>query len=103
MSEVTTAKRVRLLTLGCKVNQCDAEEIARGLAARGCQVAWQGEAEVYIVNTCTVTSTADAKARKLIRKLAREHPEATVIVTGCLAERDPEGVRALAGGDGGGE
>jgi threonylcarbamoyladenosine tRNA methylthiotransferase MtaB len=88
--------RVRILTLGCKVNQCDSEEIARGLAARGCAVV-EDEAEVYVVNTCTVTSTADAKARKLIRKLAREHPGATVIVTGCLAARDPEGVRGLPG------
>ena len=89
--------RVRLLTLGCKVNQCEAEEMARALVARGYEVVGHAEAEVYIVNTCTVTATADAKARKLIRKLAREHPGAALIVTGCLAQRDAVAVAALPG------
>ena len=76
---------VRILTLGCKVNQCDSEELARALAARGYEVAARGRAaDLYVVNTCTVTAVADAKARKLIRKLAREHPESRIIVTGCL-------------------
>ena len=46
-------------------------------------------AEVYVVNTCTVTGVAEAKARKLIRRVAREHPEAVLIVTGCAAQRTP--------------
>ena len=91
---------VRLFTLGCKVNQCDAEEIARALAARGYRVLGRGmSADVYVVNTCTVTGTADAKARKLIHLLAREHPEATLVVTGCLAQRAPEAMAALEGVD----
>ncbi len=89
--------RVRIFTLGCKVNQCDSDEIARSLAARGYDLSERGEADTYIVNTCTVTSTADAKARKLIRRLAREHPEATLIVTGCLAQRDPYSLLQLPG------
>jgi len=88
----------RVITLGCKVNQCDGEEIARGLQALGFEVAGPGEAaEVYVVNTCTVTATADAKARKLIHKLAREQPEAVLLVTGCYAERDPEVLAAIPG------
>jgi len=90
---------VRVITFGCKVNQCDGEGIARELAARGYQVVGRGEAEVYVVNTCTVTGTADAKARKLIHKIAREEPEAVLVVTGCYAERDPEGLAAIPGVD----
>jgi threonylcarbamoyladenosine tRNA methylthiotransferase MtaB len=90
--------RVCILTLGCKVNQCDSDEIARSLAARGYRIAGRDEpADTYIVNTCTVTSTADAKARKLIRKVLREHPEAALIVTGCLAQRDPSSLLELPG------
>jgi threonylcarbamoyladenosine tRNA methylthiotransferase MtaB len=93
-----TSARVRILTLGCKVNQCDSDEIARALAARGYEVAGRGEpADTYIVNTCTVTAVADAKARKLIRRLAREHPKAILIVTGCLAQRDPLSLLDLPG------
>jgi len=90
--------RVRIYTLGCKVNQCDSEEIARSLAARGYEVGARGDsADIFIVNTCTVTATADAKARKLIRRLARAHPEATLIATGCIAESDPHALLELPG------
>jgi threonylcarbamoyladenosine tRNA methylthiotransferase MtaB len=86
-----TRPRIRILTLGCKVNQCDSEELARALAAQGYEVAGRGRAaDLYVVNTCTVTGVADAKARKLIRKLAREHPGARIVVTGCLVQRAPE-------------
>jgi threonylcarbamoyladenosine tRNA methylthiotransferase MtaB len=90
--------RVRIVTFGCKVNQCDSDEIARALAARGYQIGGRGEpAETYIINTCTVTAVADAKARKLIRRIARTQPEATLIVTGCLAQRDPYALLDLPG------
>jgi len=85
--------RICVITLGCKVNQCDGDEMARALAARGYGIADRDEAaDIYLVNTCTVTATADAKARKLIRKLAREHPRSRLIVTGCGAERHAEAV-----------
>jgi threonylcarbamoyladenosine tRNA methylthiotransferase MtaB len=90
--------RVRIVTFGCKVNQCDSDEIARALAARGYEIGERGEpAETYIINTCTVTAVADAKARKLIRRIARAQPQATVIVTGCLAQRDPYALLDLPG------
>jgi len=93
-----TSARVRIFTFGCKVNQCDSEEIARSLAARGYAIGGRGDsADIYIVNTCTVTSTADSKARKLIRRLARNHPHATLIATGCLAETDPYSLLDLPG------
>jgi threonylcarbamoyladenosine tRNA methylthiotransferase MtaB len=78
--------RIRIITLGCKVNQCDGDEMARALVSAGYEIVSRGDADAYIVNTCTVTATADAKARKLIRKLAREHPGARLIVTGCWAQ-----------------
>ena len=86
------APRIRIITLGCKVNQCDGDEMGRSLAAAGFDLVPSGQADLYIVNTCTVTATADAKARKLIRKLAREHPGAKLVVTGCGADRDAEAV-----------
>ena len=101
-----TPLRIRIITLGCKVNQCDAEAMARSLAAAGYEVAPQGGADAFVVNTCTVTATADAKARKLIRKLSREHSGVPVVVTGCWAQRDAErvaqveGVSAVVGNDG---
>ncbi len=82
------SSRIRIITLGCKVNQCDGDEMARALADAGYDIVSRGEADAYIVNTCTVTATADAKARKLIRRLAREHPGAPVVVTGCWAQCD---------------
>jgi len=89
---------VSVITLGCKVNQCDAEEIAQALAGRGYRIVGRDDqADVCIVNTCTVTATADAKARKLIRKIHRQRPEAQIIVTGCLAQRDPASIEALPG------
>jgi len=95
-----TAPRVHIFTLGCKVNQCDADEMAQALAARGYRVVGRDDAaDIYIVNTCTVTATADAKARKLIRKLARAHPHAKLVVTGCWAQRSPQAVAALPEAD----
>ena len=95
-----TPPRVHIATLGCKVNQCDADDMRRALAGRGYRIVARGEpAQVYIINTCTVTAMADAKARKLIRRFARRSPDATIIVTGCLAQRDPDGVAALPGVD----
>jgi threonylcarbamoyladenosine tRNA methylthiotransferase MtaB len=90
----------RVITLGCKVNQCDGQEIAGELAALGYEVAPQGRAaDLYVVNTCTVTATADAKARKLIHKLGREHPDALLLVTGCYAQRDRASLAAIPGVD----
>src|SRR3990170_2186879 len=78
--------RVRVLTLGCKVNQCDSEAIAAELARRGFPLARDEEsADLLLVNTCTVTQVADAKARKLVRRLIRQRPGRPVIVVGCGA------------------
>ena len=91
-----TSVHVHILTLGCKVNQCDADEMAHSLAASGYQIVGRDDpADIYLINTCAVTATAESKARKLIRRLARAHPAAAVIVTGCWPQRDPQAVAAL--------
>ncbi len=93
-------RRVAVFTLGCKVSQYDGEAIASVLEAEGdLRVLDPREADVVIVNTCTVTNRADADARRLVRRIRRECPGAVVIVTGCLAQRDPDGVAQQTGAD----
>ena len=78
--------RVLYQTFGCKANQYDTERMRQELEARGAStVAGDSPAEVCVVNTCTVTNAADAEARRFIRRLRRERPEARVIVAGCSA------------------
>lgn len=82
---------VALPTLGCKANRYDSDTLARALIARGYVVVPEhGEADVYIVNTCTVTREADAKSRKMLRRSLRRNVDAVVIVTGCAASLDPD-------------
>ena len=90
--------RFRVLTLGCKVNQYESEYLREGLLLLGFEEVGEGEvADLYIVNTCTVTGDADEKSRKLIRHLARENPQAEIVVMGCYATRRPEEVARLPG------
>ena len=88
-----------LKTLGCKANLYDSQHIEEQLQQRG----WsphenrEGEVQLCIVNSCTVTDEADRQTRKIAAKLSRENPQATVIVTGCAAEVDPEGLIRASG------
>lgn len=84
--------RVAVATLGCKVNQYDTASIETRLRAAGCTVtAFAPGADVYIVNTCTVTDRADAESRQLARRARRFNPAARVILTGCFAQVNPHG------------
>ena len=87
-----TASRVAFHTFGCKANQYDTERMRQEVEARGADtVADWAKARVVVVNTCTVTNQADAGARRFIRKVRREHPEARIVVAGCSAAlRAPE-------------
>jgi len=88
------------ITLGCKLNQFDAAAIEGELLRRGFDATQHSsEADVVIVNTCTVTHRADADARKRIRAVRRANPGCTLLVTGCYAEREPDRVRAIGGVD----
>ncbi len=86
--------------LGCKVAQYDAEAISSELEERGLvRLEHPDEADILLVNTCTVTTRADYQARQLIRKLVREHPLARLVVTGCYAERDQAVLEGIDGVD----
>ncbi|MDR2726137.1 MAG: tRNA (N(6)-L-threonylcarbamoyladenosine(37)-C(2))-methylthiotransferase MtaB [Candidatus Adiutrix sp.] len=83
--------RAAVLTLGCKVNQFDSAAMAESLRAAGYEVAaGPSGADLVVLNTCTVTQKADQEALSLIRRLRRLAPAARLVVTGCLAEADPE-------------
>lgn len=78
--------RVALTTLGCKVNQSETEHMARQFAAAGYEcVPFESSADVYVVNTCTVTHVADRKSRQILNAAERANPEALVVATGCYA------------------
>ena len=79
--------KVALLTLGCKLNFAETATYERGFLAAGLEVVpWGEAADVCLVNTCSVTATADSKSRNLVRKMHRLHPAAKIVVTGCSAE-----------------
>jgi threonylcarbamoyladenosine tRNA methylthiotransferase MtaB len=81
------ARLASVLTLGCKLNLADSEEIARGLRGAGYDVVDRVcEADAYVINTCSVTHVADAKSRRLIRSVRRLSPAAAVTVTGCFPQ-----------------
>lgn len=101
-SPVTCGKHRNYLitTLGCKVNQCESEALAHHLSETGWHVSDPGTcADVCIINTCTVTQKAAMQARQAIRQARRTHPHATVIVTGCYAQTEPDAVKAIPGVD----
>ena len=82
---------LRTLTLGCKVNQYETEFVREGLVRIGYRDARGDEpADLCIVNTCTVTNEGDSKSRQAIRRLARENPDARIVVMGCYATRAPD-------------
>ena len=86
------------MTLGCKVNQFETETMEGLFRARGYEVVpFEERAEVYVINTCSVTHLSDRKSRQLIRRAARTNPDACIAVTGCYAQVAPEEIRALAG------
>ncbi|MDR1617091.1 MAG: tRNA (N(6)-L-threonylcarbamoyladenosine(37)-C(2))-methylthiotransferase MtaB [Syntrophomonadaceae bacterium] len=80
--------KVSLLTLGCKVNQVESEYLKEEFRGRGYEVldSINVPADIYVVNTCTVTHVSDRKSRSLLRRLIRANPEAMVVATGCLAQ-----------------
>lgn len=90
--------RASVLTLGCKVNQYESEAIAEKLTESGFTVVPFGEeAEIAVINTCTVTSEGGRKARQMIRRTAKDFPFCHILVTGCDAQLEPEKLLALPG------
>jgi threonylcarbamoyladenosine tRNA methylthiotransferase MtaB len=90
--------RIAFLTLGCKLNYAETSTYERGFAAAGMEIVpWREKADIYLVNTCSVTSTADMKSRNLVRRCHRLNPDAKLIVTGCSAQLRREELEAIEG------
>ncbi len=91
-------KTVKLITMGCKVNQYDTQSMQETLLRNGYSLVGDADpAELYLINTCTVTNTADQKARQAIRRALRQNPNAKVLVTGCYAESDRTAIQKIPG------
>ena len=83
-------------THGCKLNQSDTQLLSRELLRSGYRVVPSGEdADVYVLNTCTVTHVADRKARQAVRAAKRRNPNSLIVVTGCYAQRAPDDLRSM--------
>ncbi|MBQ9166194.1 MAG: tRNA (N(6)-L-threonylcarbamoyladenosine(37)-C(2))-methylthiotransferase MtaB, partial [Oscillospiraceae bacterium] len=88
--------RVAIYTLGCKVNQYESQAMQSVLEGQGHScVSFESEAELYIINTCSVTAVSDKKSRQVIRRVRRQYPNAVIAVCGCYAQAEPEQVAEL--------
>jgi threonylcarbamoyladenosine tRNA methylthiotransferase MtaB len=86
-----------IVTFGCRVNQADSFQIEEQLIGAGGTPSTTQDADLVVVNTCSVTGSADQGARQIVRKIARENPRAKIVVTGCYATREPSEVGDLPG------
>ena len=90
--------RIAFTTLGCKINQFETDALQQDLLSRGnIVVPFDAEADVYIVNTCSVTAKSDSQCRRVIRSAVRRGNGAKVVVTGCYAEMRPEEIKKIPG------
>ncbi|WP_088013720.1 tRNA (N(6)-L-threonylcarbamoyladenosine(37)-C(2))-methylthiotransferase MtaB [Gottfriedia acidiceleris] len=92
--------QVAFHTLGCKVNHYETEAIWQLFKAAGYErTEYESKADVYVINTCTVTNTGDKKSRQVIRRAVRKNPDAVICVTGCYAQTSPAEIMAIPGVD----
>ena len=95
---VSLMKRISFITLGCKLNYAETSTYERALLKEGFEaVPWNKGADVFLVNTCTVTEHSDKKSRNIIRKLHRLSPDAMIFVTGCYAQLKKAEIEAIEG------
>ncbi len=91
---------IAFYTLGCKVNQYETEAMRRMMENNGFQtVAWDDDADVLVINSCTVTGESDRKLRQLLRRCRREHPSAVIVLTGCMPQAFPNEATDLTDAD----
>ncbi len=96
----TPTKRVAFHTLGCKLNFSETATISRDFLRHGFEkVDYRDTADIYVLNTCSVTENADKEARKLIRQAKRRNPESAIAVIGCYAQLKPNDIAAIDGVD----
>ena len=99
-SSAFQGKKAAYFTLGCKLNFSETSTFGKMLAELGVQAVKKGEqADICIINTCSVTDVADHKCRQAIHRMVREHPDAFVVVTGCYAQLEPQRVSNIEGVD----
>lgn len=92
--------RVAFYTLGCKVNQYESNKLMEDFVKKGCSiVSYDEPADIYVINTCTVTHLADRKSRQYINRMKKLNPESLVAAIGCYVEVSPDEVSALEGVD----
>src|SRR5512143_3044210 len=90
--------RIAFTTLGCKINQYETDLLRQDLSARGNTIVpFDAEADIYVINTCSVTAKSDMQCRQTIRSVVRRRPGAKVVVTGCYAETRPDEIRNIPG------
>lgn len=82
--------KFRIFSFGCKVNQYESEYIRQIMCADGYEYTETSDADIYIVNSCSVTAVSDSKCRKLLHKLRREHPQSVILLSGCMSQAFPE-------------
>lgn len=92
--------KIAFYTLGCKVNQYESQAMSERAAANGFElVTSDSDADVYVINSCTVTAESDRKTRQAVRKFKRNHPESIVVLTGCMPQAFPEEAEQLEQAD----
>ncbi|MEO6831325.1 MAG: tRNA (N(6)-L-threonylcarbamoyladenosine(37)-C(2))-methylthiotransferase MtaB [Chitinophagaceae bacterium] len=95
-----SASTVAFHTLGCKLNFSETSALSRQLVSQGFETkSFEEVADVYVINTCSVTAAADKECRSLVRRIQRKAPEAFVVVTGCYAQLKPQEIAAIEGVD----
>src|SRR6476661_7005499 len=93
-------RSVAFHTLGCKLNFSETSTLSRTLEAEGfLKKEFEEKADVYVINTCSVTENADKECRQLVRRIQRKAPEATVVITGCYAQLKPQEIATIPGVD----
>lgn len=89
--------RAAFYTLGCKVNQYETQIMTQQFAAYGYDIVDSGDhADVYVINSCTVTASGDKKTRQMIHRMKRENPGAVIAMTGCFPQAFPEEAQKLS-------
>lgn len=91
--------KVKFYTLGCKVNQYESQAMSEALGKRGYETVTDGKADVFIINSCTVTAAADRKTRQAVRRFKKNNPDSVVVLTGCMPQAYPEKSRELLEAD----
>lgn len=88
-------EKVKFYTLGCKVNQYETQAVEELFRENGYIITNEGKADIFVVNTCTVTNLSDSKSRQIIRRFKRDNPDSIIVVMGCYSQVSPEDIKNL--------